>query len=118
MSRSLALGVRAEDAAAEFLLSKGFQIITRNWRCRAGELDIIARQGSILVVVEVKSGQEHRRKNVLDRVDYRKRGKLKILTEIYQRYNRQKFSAVRIDVIAVVEKRDSSLYVYKHIKAI
>jgi putative endonuclease len=50
-----AVGRLGEQVAAEHLESRGLQIITRNWRCRAGELDIVARDGSELVFVEVKT---------------------------------------------------------------
>ncbi len=45
-----------EDAAASFLEGRGYEIVARNWRCRWGEIDIVARDGDALVFVEVKSG--------------------------------------------------------------
>jgi putative endonuclease len=44
----------AEDAACAHLRAKGYRIVARNWRCRFGELDVIARDGDILAIVEVK----------------------------------------------------------------
>lgn len=49
------LGMRGETAAAHLLESIGYQIIGRNVRFRAGELDLIARDGATLVFVEVKT---------------------------------------------------------------
>lgn len=49
------LGRAGEKYAAEVLRSKGFAIICRNWRAGKGELDIVARDGFMLVFVEVKS---------------------------------------------------------------
>lgn len=47
-------GGEAEQAAADWLQSQGLQIIARNWRCRFGELDLIAREAQTLVFVEVR----------------------------------------------------------------
>lgn len=49
-----ARGARAEQRAARLLQSAGFTIVVRNFRCRRGELDIVARRGPLLVVAEVR----------------------------------------------------------------
>jgi putative endonuclease len=49
------LGLSAESRAAEFLRAQGFTIDTMRWRCPAGEIDIVARQKTLLVFVEVKA---------------------------------------------------------------
>jgi putative endonuclease len=49
------LGLSAENRAAAFLLAKGYRIAARRWRCEAGEIDIVARRGRLLVFVEVKA---------------------------------------------------------------
>ena len=48
------LGQKAEDLAVEFLRSHGLEILERNFRRRLGELDIVAREGDTLVIVEVR----------------------------------------------------------------
>jgi putative endonuclease len=48
-------GQRGEDLACDFLVKKGYQLIERNYTYGKGELDIIAKDGEILVFVEVKS---------------------------------------------------------------
>ncbi len=48
-------GRRGEDAAAAFLEGGGWKIEERNWRCPAGELDIVASRGEDLAFVEVKT---------------------------------------------------------------
>ena len=48
------LGGDAEDRAAEYLIEKGFTIITRRYKARHGEIDIVALDGDVLVMVEVK----------------------------------------------------------------
>jgi putative endonuclease len=54
----IALGEGGENAAAKYLRGLGYRIIERNFRCDAGEVDIIAREGKILVFVEVKTREE------------------------------------------------------------
>jgi putative endonuclease len=49
------LGRIGEDAACAFLEEDAFEIIERNWRVAAGEIDVIARRGGVTVFVEVKS---------------------------------------------------------------
>lgn len=49
------LGQSGEDIAAEFLNKKGYTILQRNYRCRHGEIDIIAKIGTTLVFIEVKT---------------------------------------------------------------
>src|SRR5262245_41497611 len=52
---TVVLGASAEDQATRLLLESGYRIVERNFRCRAGELDLIARHGPALVFVEVRS---------------------------------------------------------------
>lgn len=52
------LGDRGENIAARELRNKGYKIIVRNFRCDMGEIDIIARDGTTLVFVEVKTRTE------------------------------------------------------------
>ncbi len=52
---SRALGDRGERAAEAFLRSLGYRILARNYRSRAGEIDLIAEDGTVLVFVEVRS---------------------------------------------------------------
>ena len=48
------LGAWGEERAAKYLRGKGYTIVERNFRCRSGEIDIIARRGDIIAFVEVK----------------------------------------------------------------
>jgi putative endonuclease len=48
------LGRDAEQRATDFLLAAGLQIVTRNYRCRMGELDIVAQSGGTLIIAEVR----------------------------------------------------------------
>lgn len=55
-----AKGVYYEEMAAEFLKKKGLRIMERNFRCRNGEIDLIARDGRYLVFIEVKYRKDRR----------------------------------------------------------
>ena len=55
MSQKRDLGNEGEELAANYLVSKGYRIIQRNWHCRFGELDIVAQVGETLVFCEVKT---------------------------------------------------------------
>ena len=57
-ARSVA-GAHAEDLAAAFLVARGLALVERNFRCRLGELDLIARDGKTLVFVEVRLRTRH-----------------------------------------------------------
>jgi putative endonuclease len=53
--RTMRTGEREEERACRLLKSEGYEVIVRNWRCRFGEIDIVAREGPILAFVEVKA---------------------------------------------------------------
>ena len=55
MDTHLRKGARGEQAACRYLENKGWSILARNWRVGRDELDIVARDGDVLVVVEVKT---------------------------------------------------------------
>jgi putative endonuclease len=50
-----ALGASGEDAAAAWYEANGYEVVARNWRCRQGELDLVARRGRTFVFCEVKT---------------------------------------------------------------
>ncbi len=55
MTEKRELGNKGEDAACAFLEKKGLQVLARNFHCRAGEIDVIARDGDTVAFVEVKT---------------------------------------------------------------
>ncbi|HEY8496805.1 MAG TPA: YraN family protein [Limnochordales bacterium] len=96
-----ASGRLAEAAAAERLAALGYQILTRNYRCRRGEIDLIARHGSFIVFVEVKA----RRRGIpdsLEAVDARKRRRMVRAAMEYLAERRLVGAPVRFDVAAVL----------------
>lgn len=71
-----ALGRNGEDRAARYLESEGYEIVERNYHCRSGEIDIIAREAGDLVFVEVKTRRSDTDSAASEAVDSRKRAKI------------------------------------------
>lgn len=96
-----ALGMRGENVAARFLRDQGYKILQRNFRCDVGEVDIIARDGKVLVFVEVKT-REQDDPMPEDQVNQLKHHQLTKAAKFYlSRYGSRQPPA-RFDVIAVV----------------
>lgn len=95
------LGLRGERLAARELKRRGYGILERRWRCRAGEIDLVARDGETVVIVEVKTRSRRDYGPASDRVDARKRRKLEQLARIYLKASRLRNVNVRFDVVAV-----------------
>lgn len=66
------VGSDYEETAAKYLESQGLRIVERNFRCRTGEIDIIARDGEYLVFAEVKYRRDARKGYALEAVNVRK----------------------------------------------
>ena len=76
MAEHLRTGAAGEQLACQWLLDHGFTVLHRNWRHGRDEIDIVAREGRFLVVVEVKTLTSSRWGDPEDAVDQRKRMKL------------------------------------------
>ena len=94
------VGAEGESLAARHLIRSGYRILDRNWRCRIGELDIVAMQGDTCVFVVVKSSARLSWVAPEQRVHFRKQGKLQSLAASYLRRKRLDLPC-RFDVIAV-----------------
>jgi putative endonuclease len=68
-----ALGRQGEALAEAFLQNLRYTIVARNYRCRAGEIDLVALDGSVIVFVEVRSRRGTVAGTPLESVDFRKR---------------------------------------------
>lgn len=101
-SRAARLGQRGEDIASDYLLSRGYEVIDRNWRCSAGEIDIVARQGQSLVVVEVKARSSLAAGHPFEAITAVKLARLRALAGLWCAAQSEAFASVRIDAIAVL----------------
>ncbi|WP_083940028.1 YraN family protein [Desulfoscipio gibsoniae] len=95
------LGIRGENIAAEYLKRKGLQIIERNFKCRLGEIDIIAREGNYLVFVEVRTRSSASCGLPQESITAAKIKKLRRLAQVYLALRPYKNLDVRFDVVAL-----------------
>ncbi|GLY30175.1 YraN family protein [Kineosporia sp. NBRC 101731] len=96
------LGRYGEDLAAAHLRATGCRILARNWRCRVGEIDLVALEGQCLVVCEVKTRQSLRAGDPFEAVTAVKVGRLRRLTGFWLASQNQFFRDVRVDVVGIV----------------
>lgn len=96
------LGALGEQLAVEHLTSQGLRIVARNWRCRYGELDVIAEEAHRTVVfVEVKTRSGDGFGGVAEAVGPQKVRRLRRLAALWLGEHQQRWTTVRIDVIGV-----------------
>lgn len=73
---SKAVGMRYEERAAQYLAENGYRLLARNYRCKRGEIDIIAKDGQYLCFVEVKFRKEGKFGGALGAVNVSKQQKI------------------------------------------
>jgi putative endonuclease len=100
------LGAAGEVVAARYLERQGFEILARNCRSRLGEIDLVAREGAILVFVEVKSRRGAPAEPPQAGVDRRKQGRLARLALDYLAREWLRDLSCRFDVVAVTFDAD------------
>lgn len=103
MRASAALGRYGEDIAVEYLQTQGLMVLDRNWRCRSGEIDIVARDGSTLVVCEVKTRRRTTYGAPIEAVGPRKLRRLRELALHWLDEQQIHAPRIRIDVIGIVQ---------------
>lgn len=101
------LGRFGEDMAADYLQTHGCVVLERNYRCRSGEIDIIARDGGVLVICEVKTRSSEEFGNPIQAVTPVKLRRLRRLAAEWIRERGVRPESVRIDVIGIVRPRGS-----------
>lgn len=106
-----AVGRHGEQLAAEHLEAAGLQILARNWRCREGELDIVARDGAVLVFAEVKTRSSLAYGSPAEAVNRAKSARIRQLALRWITAQRDQpgaafWSAVRFDVVSVLRRPD------------
>jgi putative endonuclease len=99
------IGTRGEDLAVEFLEAIGLQVLDRNWRCRHGELDVVAADGSDIVFVEVKTRTGNGYGRPEEAVTARKQQRLRQLAGLWLSEQTRPWRRVRFDVVAIVTRR-------------
>ena len=97
----LARGARGERLAADYLTRLGYRIELRNYRCRQGEIDIVAWDGAVLVFVEVRTRRGEDLGALLESVNQRKQHRIARVALAYVQAHRIRDTVLRFDVVAV-----------------
>jgi putative endonuclease len=114
MDRRADRGAAGEDAAASWYRERGFRIVARNWRCAAGEIDIVVNRGQLLVICEVMTRGGSGFGGDYEAVGRQKQRKLRQLAELFLRASPIWPAAVRFDVASVVlGPRGASIEVFQ-----
>ena len=96
-----ALGAYGERVAARVLTDAGMQVLDRNWRCRAGELDLVARDGAALVFCEVKTRSGTGFGHAVEAVTPDKQRRLRLLARSWLAAHEEHAPDLRFDVVGV-----------------
>jgi putative endonuclease len=95
-------GLDCETLAVSHLRECGIEVLARNLRCKSGELDIVARENDVLLIVEVRQRARKDFGGALESVTWRKRRKIIRATRYFLQANRQwRMRSLRFDVIAI-----------------
>ena len=107
-ARRRAVGSFGERLAVRELGRLGMVVVDRNWRCREGELDIVARQGDDLVVCEVKTRTSDRFGTPVEAITPAKAARLRRLGGLWATEHSVSPGRIRVDVVAVMLPRHGS----------
>lgn len=95
-------GRQAEDLAYRHLQRQGLRLISRNWRCRRGELDLVMLDGDTVVFVEVRYRRHNGWGGAIESIDWRKRQRLAIAAQLFlQSETRWASKPCRFDVVTL-----------------
>jgi putative endonuclease len=104
-ARRLAIGAYGERLAAARLVEQGLVVLDRNWRCDAGEIDLVLRDGDVLVVCEVKTRTSTVCGTPHEAVTREKLDRLGRLASRWMSDHDVHATDVRIDLVAVLRPR-------------
>lgn len=106
-------GIRGEDAAADFLYRKGLRLLERNYRCPAGEVDLIVEERGTIVFVEVKARSPESRFAPEEAVDGTKQERLRAAARYYLKAWRDA-GPLRFDIVSVFLDKRGSVSAIEH----
>lgn len=112
-----ALGAYGETLAARYLVGQGMVLLDRNWRCEAGEIDLVLRDGDTLVVCEVKTRSSLRYGTPHEAVGETKLDRLRRLAVRWIEERGVAVRDIRIDLVAIVRPRRGAS-VLEHVRGI
>jgi len=112
-----ALGAYGETLAARHLVGQGMVLLDRNWRCEAGEIDLVLRDGDVLVVCEVKTRSSNDYGTPHEAVTDVKVARLRRLAARWLQESGATVREVRIDLVGIVRPRRGASVV-DHVRGI
>ncbi len=103
-SQHLVLGRQGEDRAAAWYIERGYRVLARNWRCRAGEIDLVCCRGDVLVVCEVKVRRAATHGQPFEAVTAAKQRRLRHLAALYLASGgpHHYYDEIRFDVVSIL----------------
>lgn len=109
-------GLESEKLAATYLQSKGYQLLSKNFRIRGGEIDLIMQKGGILTFVEVKARSQTRFGSALESITRQKKRLLLRSIATYLVQNKVK-TTWQLDVITIHYQNSNKAFIthYKNI---
>lgn len=107
MAKKDEVGRWGEDLATSYLVSRGYEVIERNWRCPQGEVDLVARHRGSLVIVEVKTRSSKAFGHPFEAITPAKLARLNRLGFAWCVANPGWHGRLRVDVVAIVGGPDS-----------
>jgi putative endonuclease len=116
-ARRRELGRFGEAYAARHLVDGGMVVLDRNWRCEAGEIDLVLRDGTVLVVCEVKTRSSEAFGSPLEGVTERKAARLRRLAAHWLAEHDLRPPHVRIDLVGVLMPAGGSPVV-EHVRGV
>jgi putative endonuclease len=96
------LGRHGEDLAVDYLRAAGLVVLSRNWRCRHGEIDVVATDSERLVVCEVKTRSGTGFGEPAESVTRLKAARVRRVTQAWLATHRVRWCEIRFDVVAVL----------------
>jgi putative endonuclease len=111
------LGRFGEAYAARHLVDQGMVVLDRNWRCEAGEIDLVLRDGRVLVVCEVKTRSSLDFGSPLEAVTDRKAARLRRLAARWLAEHPLRPGEVRIDLVGVLAPPGGTPHV-EHVRGV
>ncbi len=100
-------GARAEDVACRHLLDHGLRLVTRNYHCRHGEIDLVMRDGPTIAFIEVRLRSRTDFGSGAESVDARKQARVLSSAEHYLQRHATLLADCRFDVVSILQSGDS-----------
>ncbi|MFZ5646254.1 MAG: YraN family protein [Bacillota bacterium] len=113
--KRISTGRSGEETAVQYIKKKGMRVLERNFRCRLGELDIIARDCHCLVFVEVRTVTGTAFGTPQESVGWKKIQKLRLLAQYYTKLRNLGDVPLRFDVVAVTREPGGRVTKVEHI---